>query len=273
MSPEELYLALLKQCLTRLAFEEPYASLLAPRRRVAAKVLAAVQTRLTRHGLEIVRRSPPRTGRVEGRDAPAQAETMIGLHRLDNIQFCVTEVIRRSVPGDLIETGVWRGGATIFMRAVLKAYDDTTRAVWVADSFRGLPPPSGKYQADSGDLHWTRPELAVSVDDVRANFARYGLLDDQVKFLEGLFQDTLPSAPIDQLAVVRLDGDMYESTIVALEELYPKLSPGGFLIVDDYGALKGCRQAVDDYRRDHGISEPLVEVDWTGVFWQRGAPS
>jgi O-methyltransferase len=117
-------------------------------------------------------------------------------------------------------------------------------------------------------MHWTFTPLAISADEVRGNFERYGLLDEQVCFLEGFFQDTLADAPIDQLAVLRLDGDMYESTIVALEALYPKLSPGGYLIVDDY-ALPGCRQAVDDYRRDNGISEPLQEVDWTGRFWQR----
>jgi O-methyltransferase len=180
-------------------------------------------------------------------------------------------VIRRGVPGDLIETGVWRGGATIFMRAVLAAYGDTGRSVWVADSFRGLPKPSGKYEADRHDAFWRFSELAVSADEVRANFARYRLLDDRVRFLEGFFSDTLAEAPIEQLAVARLDGDMYESTIVALEALYPKLSPGGYLIVDDYGAVGACSQAVDDYRRDHQITEPLVEIDWSGVYWQRRA--
>ncbi len=109
----------------------------------------------------------------------------------------------------------------------------------------------------------------MSEEEVRANFERYGLLDEQVRFLKGFFQDTLADAPIEQLAVVRLDGDMYESTIVALDALYPKLSVGGYLIVDDWGAVPGCRQAVEDYRRDHGITEPIVEIDWTGVYWQR----
>jgi len=210
-----------------------------------------------------------RAAREIGRDWPSDAETMIGLKRLDNIQECVADVIRSGVPGDLIETGVWRGGATIFMRAILAAYGDTDRLVWVADSFAGLPKPSGKYEADEGDPHWTYTELVVSEEEVRANFERYGLLDEQVRFLKGFFQDTLADAPIERLAVVRLDGDMYESTIVALETLYPKLSVGGYLIVDDWGAVPGCRQAVEDYRRDHGITEPVVEIDWTGVYLQR----
>jgi O-methyltransferase len=176
------------------------------------------------------------------------------------------------VPGDLIETGVWRGGATIFMRGILAAYGDTTRTVWVADSFQGLPKPSGRYGADRNNILWRFPELAVGEAEVRANFARYDLLDDQVRFLKGLFQDTLREAPIEQLAVARLDGDMYESTIVALEALYPRLSVGGYLIVDDYGAFVPCRKAVDDYRREHGIDEPLVQIDWSGVYWQRQDP-
>ncbi len=90
--------------------------------------------------------------RAVGRDWPARADSMIGLRRMDNIQDCIETVIRDDVPGDLIETGVWRGGATIFMRGVLKAYEDTTRTVWVADSFEGLPPPDpARYPADAGD--------------------------------------------------------------------------------------------------------------------------
>jgi O-methyltransferase len=195
---------------------------------------------------------------------------MIGLHRLDNLEECITDVLRRGVPGDLIETGVWRGGATIFMRAVLEAYGDLDRLVWAADSFEGLPPPDpAAYPADEGDKHWQKSQLAVSLDEVRHNFNRYGLLDHRVRFLVGWFRDTLPDAPIERLSILRLDGDMYESTIVALRSLYPKLSPGGYVIVDDYGAVKGCRAAVEDFRAEHGITDELHKIDWSGVFWQR----
>src|ERR1043166_4983889 len=209
--------------------------------------------------------------RMEGRIWPRVAHTMIGLKRLDNLEFCIEKVITNGVPGDLIETGVWRGGATIFMRAVLKAYGVTDRCVWVADSFEGLPPPDpGKYPHDEGDtLHEAR-ELVVSLDDVKANFDRYGLLDDQVRFLKGWFRDTLPATPIESLAVLRLDGDMYESTMDTLVNLYPRLSEGGYVIVDDYGAIPACRQAVHDYRSANSITEEIREIDWTGVFWQKG---
>lgn len=208
--------------------------------------------------------------RAEGRDWPSNAHTMIGLKRLDNLQFCVEDALANDVPGDLIETGVWRGGATIFMRAILKAHDATNRRVWVADSFEGLPPPEPeKYPADEGDTHYRLEDLAISFEQVESNFKRYGLFDDQVRFLKGWFSDTLPEAPIEKLAVARLDGDMYGSTMDALTNLYPKLSVGGYLIVDDYSAVPGCRKAVHDYRETHGIKEEIVPIDMAGAFWQR----
>jgi len=208
--------------------------------------------------------------RAAGRDWPTTAETMIGLFRMDNLHATLLDVIQRGVPGDAIEVGAWRGGAAIFMRAIVKMCGEAARQVWVADSFQGLPrPDAARYPADAGDTHWQHPELAVSLDDVRANFQRYGLLDRQVTFLPGWFRDTLPQAPIGELALLRIDGDMYESTMVALESLYPKLRSGGFAIIDDYGALESCRRAVDDYRRREAIRDALLPIDWTGVMWQR----
>jgi O-methyltransferase len=204
-----------------------------------------------------------------GLDRPRIAHTMIGLERLSNVRACVETVIIDAIPGDLIEAGVWRGGATIFMRGLLRAYGITDRRVWVADSFAGLPPPDPRYPADAGSQHHTIDALKVSLEEVSANFERYGLLDDQVVFLKGWFKDTLPTAPIGKLAVARLDGDMYESTIDALTALYPKLSPGGYLIVDDYGALPGCRRVVDDYREANGITEPMEAIEGGAVYWRR----
>ena len=208
--------------------------------------------------------------RLQGGAWPRMAHTMIGFKRLTNLQFCVEDVIEKGVPGDLIETGVWRGGACIFMRAILKAHGVRDRRVWVADSFEGLPPPdTDKYPADAGlRLHKSKA-LAVSLEEVRANFTEYGLLDEQVRFLKGWFRDTLPTAPIERLAVLRLDGDMYESTMDALTSLYPRVSPGGYVIVDDYGVVRSCRQAIGDFRRERGIAEPLREIDWSGVYWRR----
>ena len=196
--------------------------------------------------------------------------TMVGVKALDNVQLCVEEVLTRGVPGDFIEAGVWRGGVTIFMRAILAAYGVTDRRVWVADSFEGLPPPDAdQYPRDKGLTFHLVPEIAVSVEQVKAHFDRYGLLDDQVRFLKGWFRDTLPTAPIESLAVLRLDGDMYESTMDSLVHLYPKLSIGGYLIVDDYAKILQCREAVHDFRAAHGITEKILPVDWGVAYWRR----
>jgi O-methyltransferase len=264
------YLDLLARCLTGSLQPDGYEPIQFSGRR--ARLFSPLQGALRDRGIELARHTHATPAMLERGIGSAQgAETMIGLRRLQNIRTCVTDAIARGVPGDLIETGVWRGGATIFMRGILKALGDAERRVWVADSFAGLPPPdAARWPADAGDSHWTRPHLAVGAAEVRRNFERYGLLDDQVQFLEGYFEDTLEVAPIDRLAVLRLDGDMYGSTMVTLRALYPKLSAGGYVIVDDYGALLSCRQAVEDYRAEHGIEDPIEAIDWTGVYWRKG---
>ncbi|HET9382417.1 MAG TPA: TylF/MycF family methyltransferase [Streptomyces sp.] len=208
--------------------------------------------------------------REGGLDVPTVAHTMIGLRRLDNIQKCVEQVLLDDVPGDFIETGVWRGGACILMRGLLKAHGVTDRTVWLADSFAGVPVTSDdSHPLDRAmEFHHLNWVLSCSEEQVRENFARYGLLDEQVRFLPGMFADTLPTAPVERLAVLRLDGDLYESTMDALVNLYPKVSVGGFVIVDDY-LIPACKEAVHDYRLEHGIDEPVETVDVTGVYWRR----
>lgn len=277
MDGRELYLDLMKRTLTRLGFGDCLVPYEPRRRRFSGRVRHAlvmpIQRLLARNKLVVARQvHVDPEAREAGRVWPPDAETMVGRARIDNIQHCVSTVIEDGVPGDLIETGVWRGGSCIFMRAILAAYGDTERTVWVADSFQGLPKPNAEqFPDDAGDKLWSFKQLAIPLPEVQANFARYGLLDQQVKFIVGFFSDTLPTAPVERLAVLRLDGDMYESTIVALEHLYPKLQPGGFCIVDDYGAVAACKRAVHDYREQHGIDEPIETIDWTGVFWRKQA--
>lgn len=208
--------------------------------------------------------------RMNGTGRPVYADTMVGMKRLNNIEFCVQEVIKNNIEGDFIELGVWRGGGVILMRALLKEMNINDRTVWVADSFAGLPPPdSVKYPEDKGDKLSQFNELAISEEMVKQNFEKYGLLDSKVKFLKGWFKNTLPDAPINKLAILRLDGDMYESTMDGLTNLYPKLSAGGYIIVDDWGAIPACRKAVEDYRKQYNIREEIIEIDWTGVFWKK----
>lgn len=207
--------------------------------------------------------------RVFGLDWPPLADTMIGLRRLDNIQYCVEKILQNNIQGDFIETGVWRGGASIFMKAILKAHDNNEKKIFLADSFQGLPfPDHKKYPLDHGDVHHQIDYLSVSLDQVKNNFIKYDLLDENIIFLPGWFKDTLPVAPIKKLSLIRLDGDMYESTINALENLYHKLEKGGFLIVDDY-ILGPCRQAIHDFRIKNSINEKIIAIDGTGSFWQK----
>jgi hypothetical protein len=205
--------------------------------------------------------------REQGWDWPSKAPSMIGARRMDNVRTECERVIRAGIPGDFMETGVWRGGACMMMRAVLKAYSIADRRVIAADSFAGLPPPSDGIEADAGSEFHTYEDFAVPLDAVKAGFARYGLLDAQVVFLEGLFKDTLPTAPVDCLAVLRLDGDMYESTRDGLVHLYRKLSPGGTLIADDYFLFEAHRKAIDEFRDAHSITDPIIQIDHFGGYW------
>jgi hypothetical protein len=207
--------------------------------------------------------------RLYGRDWPATAKTMIGVARMRNLRRLVETVLADGVKGDLVEAGVWRGGACIYMRGILAAYGVADRTVWVADSFAGLPPPDAqRYPADRDDPHHTIKELAVSLDEVKRNFEQFGLLDEQVAFLPGWFKDTLPGAPIKKLCVLRLDGDMYGSTIETLEALYPRVARGGAVIIDDY-LLEPCQKAVHDYRRRFRITEQIHDVDGAAAYWRK----
>jgi O-methyltransferase len=208
--------------------------------------------------------------REYGWDWPSSAHTMIGSKRLHNVRMLLERCIALNIPGDFIETGVWRGGACIMAKAVLKAHAVEDRKVWLADSFEGLPAPNPTlYPADDGDKFHTFQELAVDLETVRSNFKKYDLLDSNVHFLKGWFADTLPNSSVDSLAVLRLDGDMYESTMDALNALYPKLSVGGYVIVDDYHVVAGCKSAVHDYLDRHSIKPTLEEIDGVGIFWQK----
>ncbi|MDQ2800039.1 MAG: TylF/MycF family methyltransferase, partial [Armatimonadota bacterium] len=157
-----LYLDLMKRCLTNMIYQDPDQKTLFTQtawKRKISSLLAA------RH-IKLVQIKPfDAQARSEGQDWPQQAHTMIGLKRLENLQFCIENALAHDIPGDLIETGVWRGGAAIFMRAILKAYQSTARTVWVADSFHGLPPPNpSKYPHDQGDIHYAFTDVAISLD-------------------------------------------------------------------------------------------------------------
>lgn len=186
--------------------------------------------------------------------------TMVTPNTLNNVQYCIEQCIENNVEGDFVETGVWRGGCVILANAVYR-HKKENRKVYCFDSFEGLPKPDPIiYPMDEGDNHHTLKELAVSLEEVRNNFKLFYELDDNVVFVKGWFRETLKKTDIEKISVLRLDGDMYESTILALDNLYPKLSIGGFCIIDDY-IHRGARAAVEDYRKKHDITDEVLLAD------------
>ncbi|MGO4209847.1 PqqD family peptide modification chaperone [Terriglobus sp. 2YAB30_2] len=196
--------------------------------------------------------------------------TLIGLAGLDNIEFCAEQVFADEIPGDFLEAGVWQGGASMMMRALQLAHQQEDRSVWLADTFDGLPvntsEPDIRFGVDFSKNAF--PILVAPLRTVMDNFRDLGLLDGRVRFLPGLFADALPQADTGPLALLRLDADMYSSTMDALNNLYHRVSPGGFIIVDDYG-LPACREAIDEFRARHDISDPMQWVNTTCVFWRK----
>ena len=272
--PRDLYLDLLKKTLSFSLWPEPPVDLGFfghKQTRFQRLVLGPLDRLLRRHSYRIMVDRPMTPQQRQGGEIwPSYADTMAGMKRLDNLQMAVETVLAEGVAGDLIETGVWRGGSCILMKAVLAAHGIRNRRIFVADSFEGLPPPDEAYPVDKGDTLFQEDFLRVSEEQVRKNFRRYGLLDKQVVFLKGFFADTLPDAPIEKLAVLRLDGDMYSSTMDALNALYHKLEPGGFCIVDDY-ALLTCAAAVQDFRAKHGVDDALIKIDRVAMYWRKGS--
>jgi O-methyltransferase len=252
------YLELLKLCLCDLA---------------GARTLSVSRTGDTRRSESQVRSRELDDGelglRVGGLDWPFSGLTMVGLLRLDDLQACIESAVADGVEGDVIEAGTWRGGAAILARATLDSLGADERTVWVADSFQGLPAPDpGAFPEDELlDLSQVG-FLAVPLEEVRRYFARFGC-ERGVEFVEGYFKETLPALRGHRWSVVRLDGDTYEATRVGLDSLYPGLSQGGYLIIDDYGLIPECHAAVHDFRSEHDITEPIEKIDFNGIRWRK----
>lgn len=191
--------------------------------------------------------------------------TMIGLRRLDNLEYCLNHIVENSIPGAIVEAGVWRGGACIFANAVLKELKEQ-RNIYVCDIFEGtFPKPENE-----GD-EWTEKHdfsaLSIPLEQVKKNFRKFNMLTDNVIFKEGWFADTLPTIK-EPVALLRIDGDTYQSTTDSLF-LESNLSPGGYIIMDDW-AIEGSRKAFLDYFKDKGVTEKdVIPVDSLSVYWQK----
>lgn len=303
-----LYLDLMKRALTNILYQDR-----------PAWIYDHHKTAITTDSFDLKRRTM-------GEDAPTEAHTMIGLRRLENIQHCVECAIKENIPGDLVETGVGRGGACIFMKSLLKAYNER-RKIYVCDTFVGPKPPMTMFLRSTlvpfirfvasvttksmrmrlfkwmqkgvekgiekgqeisfpkienpyedeveitfylmRNLYRLGPAYGTALEDVKSNFSRYGLLDDSVIFLKGFFADTIPTSSIDQLAVLRADGDTFESTWDALRLLYSKVVVGGFVIIDDYHSFSSCKEAVDKFREKHKINDEMIAIDNLAVYWRK----
>jgi len=210
------------------------------------------------------------TLRESGMDWPSTALTMIGSKRLKNLREVLIDVIHAGIPGDFIETGVWRGGASIYARAILEVYDVSDRKVICCDSFEGLPAPDeARFPSDAGSPFHRYSELAVSLEQVKSNFEKFGLLDEQVIFLKGWFSETMPRVPSKQIAILRLDGDMYQSTIDPLLHLYDRIPNGGWVIVDDFHMVPAAKQAVEDFLGSRNEKQVFQEIDGVGVCFRK----
>ena len=204
--------------------------------------------------------------RFYGKDWPNHGETMVGLVRLLNLHELVKDIANHNIEGDFFEAGVWRGGASIYLNALNKAYCEGNKKVWLADSYEGLPKSSLPQDLEYDFTKYN--ELSIPLEEVVQNFKKYNLLSENVHFLKGWFKDTLPNATVEKIALLRLDGDLYESTMDILNNLYDKVVSGGYIIVDDY-ALDCCKQAIADFRNNRGITEEIIEIDWTGAYWKK----
>lgn len=192
--------------------------------------------------------------------------TLIGPEGLDNIARLITDTKNNKVKGAFVEAGVWRGGACIFARALMD-HLGIKEPVYVCDSFQGLPIPMDIN--DIEDSHFYIPELSVSLNTVKENFG-YFPIEGEVKYVEGLFKDTMPKLKdeIEAVSVLRIDADMYEGTIQVLDNLYDNVSVGGYVICDDY-CIEQARKAIDDFREMYNIKNPLIKVNETIHYWQK----
>lgn len=201
--------------------------------------------------------------------------TMTSVERMYALWQSVRHVVGNGVDGDVVECGVWRGGSSLIAARTLAAAGDRSRALWLYDTFEGMTAPTARDVSASGDRVAERWETLqqdrddpvlcfADLDDVRATMARSDYPGELVHYVQGRVEETIPAATPERIAILRLDTDWYESTLHELEHLYPLLAPGGILILDDYGAWQGAREAVDEYFGARPGAPLLQRIDATG---------
>lgn len=197
--------------------------------------------------------------------------SMCDSHEIDQTEQLLLHLITNNIHGCIVETGVWRGGMGMYMKAILNEYKDN-RDIYLFDTYKYFPPPNNNNIKDN-DIH-SIVELLFqnmqSVEQVKQNFERFNLLDNHVFFVAGLFSETIPYTDVGDIAILRLDSDYYESTMFVLEHYYKNIVPGGFLIIDDYNNhYLGCKDAIHDFRKKYNITNKIVDDKIGSVYWQK----
>lgn len=251
--------------------------------RIAQGAIAAVRRWVRRLGVDVVRyRNPGEDPLPADFDAGAagvirrvRARTMTSPERLYALIQAVRHVSAAAIPGDVVECGVWRGGSMMAAALTFAECADTQRELYLFDTFEGMSAPTALDVSVDGQkasallcaprsTDAASPWCYAGLDDVRAGMGSTGYPAERIHYVQGKVEDTIPANAPARIALLRLDTDWYESTRHELEHLYPRLSPGGVLIIDDYGHWTGCRKAVDEYLDAHGIRLMLNRVDYTG---------
>jgi hypothetical protein len=190
--------------------------------------------------------------------------TLAGPERTISLIRAVKYLVENEIPGDLVECGVWKGGSMMAVALTLLRLNRADRRLWLYDTFTGMSEPTAEDISNCGysaqkdfEAEWLR----ISKEKVRAAIAKTGYDLGRVEFVEGKVEDTIPTRSPDRIALLRLDTDWYESTRHEFIHLYPRLSRGGVLLVDDYGHWQGARKATDEYIRDHRLRLLLSRID------------
>jgi len=176
--------------------------------------------------------------------------------------------------GDVVETGVYQGGSSAVILKVLLTYDRCGKQFWAFDSFQGLPNITKKDQVGE-QIVGAQGSFVAGVDEFKANLEARGVWNEsRVRIVPGWFSDTVGKAGVKTISFLRLDGDLYHSTLDVLKGFYPLVTQGGYIYVDDYGSFNGCRHAVDEYRAEHHVYEPMHWIRETGgsveaVWWRK----
>ena len=202
-------------------------------------------------------------------DSP-DVHSMCDVKEVDQMEYLVKDVIRRQIPGSIVETGSWRCGLMKYTKAIVDIYEGSNRQIYMFDTFDHFPKPTQnqKDQAIHPIVEFLFENMQP-LDRIKASFKELGLLDDNVHFIQGLFEDTVPRTNLDKIAILRLDSDYYESTMLVLKHYYKNIVPGGWLVCDDYNnPFLGAKSAVTDFRAANNITSPIIDTHGGSVYWR-----